>query len=629
MEFILPTEIGSATKLEHNLAVLRRHQPDIVDDLINRFSLSDVPGEQIAVMESKTGDPVVKYNDILLHSLYAPIKEAQKFVSGLDLNKNINVVLMGVGMGYHLERIIEQSSKRDIILVVEKSVGIFKRFLANRSIDDLYGKSKIYFSVGKSPMDIFRALQGCALTVFANGITAVKHPASVKIDPVYYEEVGLKIRDIFQWARVNTVSQINASNDYADNIFSNMPGYLKMPGIKRLFGKFEGFPGIIVSAGPSLIKNIRYLKESQGKAIIISVDTALRVLLDHGIEPDIVVSIDYTEHNARYFEGISNNNYALVIDPEVYPSIVNRYAGPKFMISLPGKSLCDWLSVNVENKGDMDKGLSVAHTAFLLALRLGLTPVGFVGQDLSFPGKMTHVRGSAMVRKTDIDAKQKDTVQVKDIFGGTVTTSTSMQVFLNHFEDLLDKHQMECYDLTEGGAHIAGAQPMPLKEYIVTKLEKRVDTKDIIREAYNMPVKYDRKKLYKVIDKSVDGLAKVSSICKNTEKVLNKIDKRINQNAVNYDLNSLFKQWANASREIRGHRDVFTILGNNITDVMLLQAKKDNYDVTSLDEDNKDGIMELLNKDRVVFSRLVEQCDKFCEDFVNLKRTVQEDVCCV
>ncbi len=627
MAFTLPVEIGSATKFEHNLAVLRRHQPDIVDDLLKRFASSNDLADQIAVVESKTGDPVLKYKDVLLHSLYAPVKEAQKFVSGLELNPNINVVLMGVGMGYHLEQIIERSRKRDMILVIEKSIGIFKHFLANRNIDNLYGKCKIYFCVGKNPMDIFRALQGCALTIFANGITAVKHPASIKIDPVYYEQVEVKIRDIFQWARVNTLSQINASNDYADNIFSNMPVYLKMPGIKRLFGKFEGFPGIIVSAGPSLIKNIRYLKEAQGRAIIISVDTALRVLLNHGIEPDIVVSIDYTAHNARYFDGISNNNYALVIDPEVYPSIIKRHDGPKFMISLPGKSLCDWLSDNVENKGEMDKGLSVAHTAFLLALRLGLTPVGFVGQDLSFPGNMTHVRGSAMVRKNHIDENHKETVKVKDIFGGIVSTSTSMQVFLNHFEDLLDKHKMECYDLTEGGARIVGANPMPLKEYIVTKLKKRVDTKEIIREACDIPVKYDRKKLFRVIDKSVDGLNRVSSSCKNTEKVLNKIDKRINQNAMNYNLRSLFKQWAGASKEIRGNRDVFKILGNNITDVMLLQTKKETHDLTALDEDNKDGIMELLNKDRIVFSRLVEQCDKFCKDFVNFKRTVQEDAC--
>ncbi len=629
MGFTLSAEIGSASKLEHNLAVLRRHQPEIVDSLVESFSSGDDLDGQIVVMDSKSGGPVVKYNDILLHSLYAPKKEAQKFVSGLELNPSINIALMGIGMGYHLEQMVEQSSKRDMILVVEKSVGIFKRFLANRNIDPLYGKCKLYFCIGQNPIDIFRALQGCALTIFANGITAVKHPASIKIDPVYYDQVGVKIRDIFQWARVNTVSQINASNDYADNIFSNMPVYLKTPGIKRLFGKFEGFPGIIVSAGPSLIKNIRYLKEAYGKAVIISVDTALRVLLNHGIEPDIVVSIDYTEHNARYFSGISADKYALVIDPEVYPSIISGYNGPKFMISLPGKSLCDWLSANVENKGDMDKGLSVAHTAFLLALRLGLTPVGFVGQDLSFPGKMTHVRGSAMVRKSEPDANKKETVQVKDIFGGSVSTSTSMQVFLNHFEDILDKNRIECYDLTEGGAYIAGAVPMPLKEYILTKLKNKIDIKKVIRESFDMPVSYDRKKLFRAIDRSVSGLSKVSSVCRNTEKVLNKIDKRLNENALNYNLKSLFKQWAGASKEIRSNRDVFAILGNNITDVMLLQTKKETHDLTALDEDNKDGIMELLNKDRIVFSRLAEQCDRFYKDFINFKRTVQSDVCCV
>ncbi len=611
--------------LEHNISLLRRRQPEIVEELICGFSSLATAVGKVSLLESKTGNLTIKYGDNLLHSLYDPLKEAQRFTQGLDLNPHINVAVLGLGLGYHLHELVGMSSKRDFILVVEKSMEIFKAYLENRDLSDLYKVCNVYFAVGRSPMDIFRSLQGCSLTIFANGITVIKHPASSKIDPLYYETVGEKIRDIFQWARVNTVSQINASHDFADNIFHNMPAYLRIPGIKTLAGKFSGLPAIVVSAGPSLIKNIRYLKEVGGKAVIISVDTALRVLLKHGIEPDLVVSIDYTKHNDRYFQGIPRLNTALVIDPEVYPDIIDGYEGPKFMISLPGKSLCDWLESNVEDKGGMDKGLSVAHTAFLLAVRLGLSPVGFVGQDLSFPGKMTHVRGSAMVRRSQVSLSQKDTTLVKDIFGADVVTTTSMEVFLRHFEELFDKHNTRCYDLTEGGALIAGAPPIPLKEFIIRETKDVVDIKKIIMDAYNRPVQCDYNRLRRALKNTVAGLNTVLEISENGKKVVKDLKRRIKYN--NHDfktISKLFMKWADVSKKLHSQRDVFMLLGNNITDVLLLQAKKDSFSLDKLDKHNLKEALELLDKDQTVFCRLAGQCRIFIDNFTQFEQRIPD-----
>ncbi len=613
-----------------NIDLLRQQQPDIIDDLISAFQKTGTTDNNVSVLESKTGMPVVKIGDITVHSLYDPVKEAQRFASTLQIDPYINIAIQGLGMGYHLDEIIAQSGNRDFILVVEKDIRVFKAFLEQRDLSTIYGKlthnCKLYFAVGRTPIELFRALQGLALTIFANGITVINHPASIKLDMAYYTATGTKVKDIFQWARVNTLSQINASEDFAHNIFSNMPAYLQLPGIKRLFDVFQGFPGIVVSAGPSLIKNIRYLREAQGKALIIAVDTALKVLLRYGIEPDMVVSIDYTKHNERYFIDLESDNAALVIDPEVYPGIVKRYTGPKFMISLPGKSLSDWLSVHVEDKGSMEKGLSVAHTAFLLARKLGLSPVGFVGQDLSFPGKMTHVRGSAMVRKSSVHSGQKDTIQVQDIFGGNVLTTTSMHVFLRHFEELMDQHQVQCYDLTEGGALLAGAQPMPLKEFLLTKTKTVFDTKQLIREAFEKPVKYDVSALKKAVRSAIEGLRQVCNVSAEGQKVVRNLESRVSKQATNYNLRKLFEQWMSISRELHSYRDIFVLLGNNITDVMVLQARKASFDFDSWDEKNPDGLLKFLSKDKAVFTTLHDRCEEFIEEFSQLQDYLENKV---
>lgn len=607
-----------------NIRLLQQRQPEIIAAITGDDTTET---DDITVIESKTGVPTIKIGDILLHSMYDPAKEARRFVDGLTMNEHINVAVLGLGLGYHIKEILQQSQKRDFILVIEKDPAVLRIFLEQVDLKPLYTHCKLYFAVGKTPMEIFRALQGCSISMFANGITVVQHPASIKRDPSYYNIIGEKIKDTFQWARVNTVSQIKASENFAHNIFQNMPAYLNTPGICTLFGALTGVPGIIVSAGPSLNKNIRYLKQAQGKAVIIAVDTALRVLLRHGIEPDMVVSIDYTPHNARYFEGISTLSTALVVDPEVYPDIIYGYNGPKFMISLPGKSLCDWLAATVHSKGDMEKGLSVAHTALLLAIRLGLTPVGLVGQDLSFPGNMTHVRGASMVRKSGVHKDQKDTAFVQDIFGGRVLTTTSMQVFIKHFEELIDKHAPEIYDLTEGGAHIQGAIPIPLKEYIINKATDSVAVKEIITNAYHNGADYDLNRVIKAIDDAVKGLSNLKNICNDGIQVLKKIDARISNPQYNQSgLDRMFRDWARISRELHTCKAEFRLLGNNITDIMVLQAKRIGFSLDEFDGTNTDRLSELITKDTTVYTRLQEQCDLFITHFERFKQSLDRTV---
>ncbi|MCP5462087.1 MAG: motility associated factor glycosyltransferase family protein [bacterium] len=612
----------ASTQYEKNIALLARHQPDIAEQLQNTFkTISD--SQLPEVIPSRKGNLTIKYNDSLLHSVYDPVTEAQRFVDGLSFDDHINIALLGLGMGYHLLELVKRSSHRDFILVVEENTALFKTFLEHVDLSGFYAHCKLYFAVHKSGMDIFRGLQGCGLTILANGITVIKHPATCKISPEYYQAVGEKIKDIFEWSRINTMSQITSSRQYAENIFENMPAYLATPGIERLFKAFTEFPCIIISAGPSLIKNIRFLREAQGKAVLVAVDTALHVLLKHSIQPDFVVSIDFTEHNNRYFNGIYAPDTALVVDPEVYPKIIRDYAGAKFMVSLPGKSLCDWLTAQVGSKGDMDKGLSVAHTAFLFALKLGTTPIGFVGQDLSFPGKMSHVRGSAMVRKNRVASQDSNTVSIKNIFGGTEQTNASMHVFLRHFEELLDKHPLPCFDLTEGGAYIQGAHPMPLKEFIMKYARQKRNIRTIIHTAYSNPCSYNAKNVHSSIDAATTGLKKTASLCEKGTSILKQLEQMFSTRNYTPQLTSKLKEWASISSRLNHERAILQLLGNNITDVMLLQAKKHSFTFDELDIAHTDGIRELIAKDTIIFSRIAEQCRAFVQKFNNFKQFVR------
>ena len=51
-------------------------------------------------------------------------------------------------------------------------------------------------------------------------------------------------------------------------------------------------PAVLVSAGPSLDKNINQLKEIRENVFIMAVDTALNSILTHDIIPDMAITVD-------------------------------------------------------------------------------------------------------------------------------------------------------------------------------------------------------------------------------------------------------------------------------------------------------------------------------------------------
>ena len=89
------------------------------------------------------------------------------------------------------------------------------------------------------------------------------------------------------WHRFNTINRADSVN-----VLDNLNNLIRYQQTSALHGKFGGMPGVIVSPGPSLQKNLEILKKIKGKAIIICVLRVLGTLLQNGIEPDIVIQAD-------------------------------------------------------------------------------------------------------------------------------------------------------------------------------------------------------------------------------------------------------------------------------------------------------------------------------------------------
>ncbi len=82
----------------------------------------------------------------------------------------------------------------------------------------------------------------------------------------------------------------------------------------------------MIAGGPSLEEAFPYLKQAQNAYYIIAIGQTVKVLYEHGIRPDFVVSIDAGEANAHFFKDIELD-VPLVYSLQVNHQIPQRAKG--------------------------------------------------------------------------------------------------------------------------------------------------------------------------------------------------------------------------------------------------------------------------------------------------------------
>src|SRR4029077_7104896 len=142
--------------------------------------------------------------------------------------------------------------------------------------------------------------------------------------------------------------------------------YVASPSLSRLKDHYSGKPAIIVSAGPSLRKNKHLLKDARGKSVIIAVQTTLQPLLEIGVEPQFVTSLDYHDICTRFFEKLPKSlRTELVAEPKATNAIFDMHTGP---LSLLGNDFAEHLLAEMKlGKAKLPSGATVAHLAYYVA----------------------------------------------------------------------------------------------------------------------------------------------------------------------------------------------------------------------------------------------------------------------
>ncbi|WP_432730235.1 motility associated factor glycosyltransferase family protein [Campylobacter jejuni] len=247
----------------------------------------------------------------------------------------------------------------------------------------------------------------------------------------------------------------------------NIPFMLESIPFQRILSerknKFEN--AIVVSAGPSLAKQLPLLKAYQEKAVIFCADGALSMLEKKGIVPDYVTNLDFTDLAMKFFQNKENKTSLNVLSCATHPNVVHSLKAENCMIVLRNKAI--YQRFNLNDFGYIDTGTHVSHFSYTLALALGFKNIIMIGQDLAFDEEgNSHSKGFDFGEKFSGE-ENIDKLKVPAYAGkGEVLTHITWNDYRIKLEYLFacNDQKAKFYNATEGGARINFTEELSFKE---------------------------------------------------------------------------------------------------------------------------------------------------------------------
>ncbi|MHC4914091.1 MAG: motility associated factor glycosyltransferase family protein [Planctomycetota bacterium] len=418
-----------------------------------------------------------------LHSRYDPKREAAKLVGEVDAKGLQGFLVMGFGLGYHLQHLLAGSSEEAEVVVLEKDPAVIRAAAELRDLRAVFADRRVTWLVGCDRREVYRALRVRQKSLMSTDLRIVAHPPSTALAPEgYYQEARRAIRDFIMSGEISLRTNFDLARKSVRNEFLNLPLYVGEPSLAELREIYRGRPGIVVSAGPSLARNIDGLRAARGKAVLICCDVVLKPLLERGVVPDFTGIVDFQGHTAKFFETLpGRTDTRLVAVPAAYSGTVQLYPGPR---AFAGEPMLDGFlgSARRDMGGYVASGGNVGQFSYSIAGVLGLDPVAFVGQDLAFPHNITHLGGTPIheewqternrfftleMRELEHLMRRRSTLKtVEDHDGNRIYTERSFYHYLRELELAIKSAKHRTVDCTEGGSRKEGAEVMRLADFL-------------------------------------------------------------------------------------------------------------------------------------------------------------------
>jgi hypothetical protein len=442
--------------LNKNKRLIKDNNPKLYEHIYK-----DQPLYNAVVTPIEEDNLIIQHNNsqCFVHSIYDKKQEFKYIFSNSNIkNGTSTLILFGLGNGEILDYIIKNYSNIKNIIIIEPIQEVFQYFIAKKDLKYYIQYFNRLHIVVNTDLDNLKHILKSQMVVDPDVVLIANLSYRILFDN-YYNCLLKDLLIIIRNLRYSIATMLTNTQLWTWNTLKNMQ--IDSYKAEELLPVIKGKSVIVVSAGPSLEKNINLLEEAKENFIIIAVGTAIQVLDKQGIIPHFRVVVD---GRSSQLEGITNNNIPLIFANQLKHSILKDYKGPLFRMILDTDYIGKYL-YNVEKKEylEVKSGASVANVTVNLIGNLQPKRIILVGQDMCMVNKKLHAHSK------DNHGSENE-IEVYDIHGQKSKTILQYLTIKHDFDEQLKlfMDRIEILNATEGGLGIDGVKNVTLKELVIS-----------------------------------------------------------------------------------------------------------------------------------------------------------------
>lgn len=464
----------------------------------------------LKMVETISGEPTLKAmlhdgRNVYLHSRIDPVEEANRWAATVKIQENTAYIVMGFGLGYHIKSLLKRLPERSFIYVIDV-------MLQEQCYQKLFDKQQRQFEWLHSDdrLQIFGKQEVFIIATSLNKEMQKKNINQVKLC-CYYPALNLQrhsyhdylnnlIKEAEKLRYADLSFALYAGQKMFDNAWRNFSSILSQHGIAVLSDSFNGIPAVIVSAGPSLNRNIGQIKKYKDRVVLIASGTAIGALRKEGIIPHFLVVIDPFDINGDILAEYVHEKTILVAPYDAPPKLIASHKGKICYYKKPLRATEEHVFGGIEKllpETDFLLGhISVAVTAFFLAEKMGANPVIFTGQDLAFPARALEGQGEGQLGNThaagvkagvyDPEVLRSRKCVVEGFYGEKVFSTQEFKMVIDFFSVVFGarKSKKIIINATEGGAYLPNAMHLPFEQVAHQYFTKNIDVQSLIDDCF-------------------------------------------------------------------------------------------------------------------------------------------------
>lgn len=329
------------------------------------------------------------YKGKLVHNKISPLGEAKEIFS-MAQNTPVSIHLVyGLGLGY-LFQVVSANSIGTVILY-EPDLTILKIVFTLVDFSNDILKQNVYFSDNFDEVsEIVYKKSG-----MKNFPELLSLTSAQEFDPNGFGDFVRKLK--------NAIGAFSLDLRYTKEKFypslkmliNNIPKLMYEIPLARFKDVYQGKTALVVSAGPTLDRNIETIKKYRDRFVLFVVGTALKALETNGIKPDFLCIIE-TYDSSKQIAGIDLSGVNFITEPYSNPKLRDfkfKQIFSHIAANVPINHL--WSEITGENIEEYWSKGTVSYTALNSARLLGCSKIILVGQDLAYIEGQCYSKDSA------------------------------------------------------------------------------------------------------------------------------------------------------------------------------------------------------------------------------------------